>query len=82
MIPGEKQAKISYLVLYKEKMKKMEIDGVVTSICAKKERIIVFRGRTAYLTLLLKSAKIKKAFTKARRKKDSPIAGNDLNVLI
>ncbi len=42
-----------------------------------------FREELAYLDVtFLKSAKIKKAFTKAKRKKGRPIAGVDLNVLI
>ena len=74
MYQGEKQAKIKliFLVLYK-KMKN-GVMGCSRPFAQKKERIIDLGKNQLTLTLLFKSAKMKKAFTKEKRK-GRPIAG-------
>ncbi len=64
--------------LQENENEKWRMGGGSSRPFAQKKERIRFRGRTIYLTLLFKSAKIKKVFTKAKEK-GRPI---DLNVLI
>ncbi len=51
----------------------------VTSICAKKKNLYNSLGKDQHLDVTFKSAKIKKAFTKAKKK---DVYHDDSNVLI